>query len=83
MWMTPQELHAAKYNIDLEYEPMMKVGEPPFIEISENQDCLENCCQFYERNGNFVRKILKDTEKTGLNYIFHCFVILIDFLVLY
>lgn len=48
------------------YESFMKVGESPFIQISEDSECLEDCAQFYERNSNFAIHALKQTEQKGM-----------------
>ncbi|XP_077300179.1 ecdysteroid phosphate phosphatase [Arctopsyche grandis] len=69
-WMTMKELQSADLNVDTEYEPLLKIGESPFIEVCEDADCLEDCDQFYERNGRFFKHALQETESTGGSIMF-------------
>nr|XP_970192.2 PREDICTED: protein UBASH3A homolog isoform X1 [Tribolium castaneum] len=49
-WMTPAELAAAGYNIDLDYQP--------FVTVTELKDARETCEQYYLRNTFVTRGAL-------------------------
>ncbi|CAH2250908.1 jg10249 [Pararge aegeria aegeria] len=59
-FMTPAELHAAGYNVDLEYKPFVD------LDVTSNETIEE----FYKRNELVMHSAAKTTEVEGGNVIF-------------
>ncbi|XP_029660286.1 protein UBASH3A homolog [Formica exsecta] len=52
VWMTSEELVKAGFNVDLDYDPIVKAKElPP----------KENAAQYYERSYELIKKIIENT----------------------
>ncbi|XP_034833907.2 ecdysteroid-phosphate phosphatase isoform X2 [Maniola hyperantus] len=59
-FMTPEELHKAGYNVDLEYKPYLD------LDVTSTESLEE----FYKRNELVMHSAVKDTETEGGNIIF-------------
>lgn len=62
-WMTPAELAAAEYNIDLEYQP--------FVTVAELKDSRETCEQYYLRNTFVTRGALNAHPNGNVLFVGH------------
>ncbi|XP_014487824.1 PREDICTED: protein UBASH3A homolog isoform X2 [Dinoponera quadriceps] len=53
LWMTSEELMKAGFNVDTDYDPIVKTKElPP----------KENAAQYYERSYDLIKKIIESTD---------------------
>ncbi|XP_011161275.1 protein UBASH3A homolog [Solenopsis invicta] len=52
VWMTSEELTKAGFNVDIDYDPIVKVKELPL---------KENAAQYYERSYKLIKKIIEST----------------------
>ncbi|XP_041969127.1 ecdysteroid-phosphate phosphatase isoform X2 [Aricia agestis] len=59
-FMTPQELHNAGYNVDLNYKP--------YVNLGLNTD--ETVEEYYQRNEFVIHSAVRDTKEEGGNIIF-------------
>ncbi|XP_047033703.1 protein UBASH3A homolog isoform X1 [Helicoverpa zea] len=59
-FMTPEELHKAGLNVDLQYKP--------YVEVDINT--TETLEEYYKRGEKVVQSAVRDTEKDGGNIIF-------------
>ncbi|XP_015591028.1 protein UBASH3A homolog isoform X2 [Cephus cinctus] len=55
-WMSPDELVKAGFNVDTNYEPIVKTKELPQ---------RENAAQYYERSFELIKKIIENTNTTS------------------
>lgn len=55
-WCTKEELRDAKYNIDMDYLPLVSV-------TNLNESIKETSEEFYTRNYEVLRKIIANTRK--------------------
>lgn len=52
-WMTSEELTKAGFNMDVDYDPIIKAKELP---------SKENAAQYYERSYQVIQKVIENTE---------------------